>query len=421
MLDLKIIRKNSDKIKEAIKNKNESADLDKLLSLDTKHRKIQTELDSMRHNKNKVSEEIAQSKRDGKDEVEKIQQMKKVSQDIKRLEKEEKEINEEIKSMLIWIPNIPHNSVPVGKNSSFNKIIRETPREKPTFTFLPHWQLAEVNKLVDFRRGAKVSGTNFPCFTGMGARLERALINFMLDTHISNGYKEIFSPFLVNRNAMFGTGQLPKLEEDMYLVEKDDMFLNPTGEVPITNLYRDETIKDENLPLKLVGYTACFRREAGSYGKDTKGLQRVHQFNKVELVKITEPSTSYEELETLTQDAEKILKLLKLPYRVMLLSTGDLSFASAKTYDLEVWAPGSEKFFEVSSISNFEDFQARRANIRMKKTGKLVYSHTLNGSGLATPRTFIAILENYQQEDGSIRIPSALIPYMGGLEIIEEK
>ncbi|MCK4584089.1 serine--tRNA ligase [candidate division WOR-3 bacterium] len=419
MVDLRFVRENIERVKEAVKNKNENVDIDRLLSLDSKHRNLQKELDSLRHIRNKVSKEISLSKRNGENEPEKIEKMRKVSQDIKKLEREERKINGAIDELLIWIPNIPHSSVPIGKDSSSNTIVRETPEEKLSFIALSHWQLTETNKLLDYGRGAKVSGANFPCYTGIGARLERALINFMLDTHVSRGYKEVFTPFLVNRNAMFATGQLPKLEDDMYLVEKDDMFLNPTAEVPITNLHRDEIIKEEDLPLKYVGYTACFRREAGSYGRETKGLQRVHQFNKVELVKIVDPSTSYEELETLTKDAEIILSLLELPYRVTLLSTGDLSFASAKTYDLEVWAPGSEKFFEVSSASNFEDFQARRANIKMRKAGKLVYAHTLNASGIATPRTFIAIIENYQQEDGTIRIPSALIPYMGGLEKIE--
>lgn len=419
MVDLRFVRENIERVKEAVKNKNENVDIDRLLSLDSKHRNLQKELDSLRHIRNKVSKEISLSKRNGENEPEKIEKMRKVSQDIKKLEREERKINGAIDELLIWIPNIPHSSVPIGKDSSSNTIVRETPEEKLSFIALSHWQLTETNKLLDYGRGAKVSGANFPCYTGIGARLERALINFMLDTHVSRGYKEVFTPFLVNRNAMFATGQLPKLEDDMYLVEKDDMFLNPTAEVPITNLHRDEIIKEEDLPLKYVGYTACFRREAGSYGRETKGLQRVHQFNKVELVKIVDPSTSYEELETLTKDAEIILSLLELPYRVTLLSTGDLSFASAKTYDLEVWAPGSEKFFEVSSASNFGDFQARRANIKMRKAGKLVYAHTLNASGIATPRTFIAIIENYQQEDGTIRIPSTLIPYMGGLEKIE--
>jgi len=418
MLDLKFIRENSDKVKEAVKNKNEKVDIDELLSLDIEQRNLQKGLDSLRHMRNKASKEIALLKQDGKEMPEKIKQMRKVSQNIKRLEKEEKQIKQAIEKLLIWIPNIPHTSVPVGKNFSTNKIVREIPGKELPFTPLPHWQLIETNKLLDFSRGTKVSGANFPFYTGVGARLERALINFMLDTHISNGYKEVFVPFLVNRDAMFGTGQLPKLEDDMYRIEKDDMFLNPTGEVPITNFHRNETIKEENLPIKYVGYTACFRREAGSYGKETKGLQRVHQFNKVELVKIVDPQTSYEELETLTRDAEKILTLLELPYRVALLSTGDLSFASAKTYDLEVWAPGSEKFFEVSSASNFEDFQARRANIRLRKERKLIYPHTLNASGIATPRTFIAIIENYQEKDGRIRIPAVRGPYMGGMEKI---
>jgi seryl-tRNA synthetase len=419
MLDLKYIRENRDKVKAAVRNKNEKADIDALLSLDEQHRALQKELDSLRHLRNKVSNEISVAKQSGSDEPEKIQEMRKVSKDIKQLEKDERTIKEKMREILIWVPNVPHDSVPVGKDPSSNKVVREVAGRKLAFPLLPHWQLIENNSLLDFPRGAKISGSNFPCYLGTGAMLERALINFMLNTHTANGYKEVFAPFIVNRDSMFGTGQLPKLEDDMYVVEKDDYFLNPTGEVPITNLHRDETIKEDELPIKYVGYTACFRREAGSYGKDTKGLQRVHQFNKVELVKIVDPDLSYDELETLTADAERILQLLELPYRVALLSSGDLSFASAKTYDLEVWAPGSGQYLEVSSASNFTDFQARRSNIRLRKEGKMVYPHTLNASGLATPRTFIAIVENYQQGDGSIRVPAPLIPYMNGVETIE--
>jgi seryl-tRNA synthetase len=418
MLDLKYIREHPDQVKETVHNKNEKVDIDELLSFDSQHRALQTELDALRHIRNKVSKEIAEAKKKGEEANEKITHMKQVSQEIKTLEMREKEVKEKINSLFIWIPNIPHTSVPVGKGSSANECVRETTIDETSSSRLPHWELIKLNDLIDFDRGSKVSGSNFPCYTGLGARLERALVNFMLDTHIANGYREIFSPFLVNRNAMFGTGQLPKMEDDMYIVEKDDFFLNPTGEVPLTNLFSNETLQEKDLPIKLTGYTACFRREAGSYGKDTKGLQRIHQFNKVELVKFTDPQDSYDELESLTSDAENILTLLKLPYRIMLLSTGDLSFASAKTYDLEVWAPGSRQYFEVSSASNFEDFQTRRMNIRYRKEGVLLYPHTLNGSGLATPRTFLAILENYQNKDGSIRIPEVLIPYMGGIDTI---
>ena len=419
MLDLKYIRENIDKVKKAIENKNEKADVDKLLALDSKYRKLQQEIDSLRHTRNKVSKEIALSKTEGKDEPEKIKLMRDVGEKIKTLEKENVALKKQIDDILIWVPNIPHSSVPVGSDSSSNKIIKQASIKPLSFNPLPHWELTKIHNLVNFQKASKVSGANFPCYMGIGAKLERALINFMLDVHTKNGYKEVFVPFIVNRKSMFGTGQLPKLEEDMYLIEKDEMFLNPTAEVPITNLHREEIIKEDALPIKYVGYTACFRREAGSYGKDTKGLQRVHQFNKVELVKIVDPSTSYDELDSLLEEAENILRLLNLPYRVIILSTADLSFASAKTYDLEVWAPGSKKFLEVSSVSNFEDFQARRANIRLRKGGKLTYPHTLNGSGLATPRTFIAIVENYQQKDGTIKIPEALIDYMNGIEIIE--
>jgi seryl-tRNA synthetase len=419
MLDLKYIREHGDLVKAAVEHKNEKADIDQLLTLDTKHRALQQELDSLRHVRNRVSKEISLAKQAGKDEPEKIQEMRTVSRDIKKLEKEEKSLKANMDNILIWVPNVPHDSVPIGKDASSNKVIREVKGNDLPFSPLPHWQLAENHALLDFQRGAKVSGSNFPCYRGIGALLERALINFMLDTHTANGYREIFTPFIVNRKAMFGTGQLPKLEEDMYVIEKDDLFLNPTGEVPITNLHKDEMIKSEQLPIKYVGYTACFRREAGSYGKDTKGLQRIHQFNKVELVKIVDPETSYDELETLTGDAERILQLLELPYRVVALASGDLSFASAKTYDLEVWAPGSKLYLEVSSASNFEAFQARRSNIRIKGKGGTIFAHTLNASGLATPRTFIAIIENYQQEDGSIQVPKALIPYMHGMQRIE--
>lgn len=421
MLDLKYIRENIERVKAAVRHKNEKADIDRLLALDESHRQLQQRLDSLRHLRNRVSREISLAKQEGKDEPEKIEEMRKVSRDIKGLEKEEKSLKEQMEEILIWVPNIPHETVPVGSDASENRVIREIKGRAFSFTPLPHWQLVENNRMLDFQRGAKVSGSNFPFYFGAGARLERALINFMLDTHAAHGYQEVFTPFMVNRSAMFGTGQLPKLEDDMYVVEKDDMFLNPTGEVPITNLHRDETITAEQLPIKYVGYTACFRREAGSYGKDTKGLQRVHQFNKVELVKIVEPETSYEELEKLTADAERILQLLELPYRVSMLSTGDLSFASAKTYDLEAWAPGSEQYLEVSSASNFEAFQSRRSNIRLRKEGKTTYPHTLNGSGLATPRTFIALIENHQQEDGTILIPKVLIPYMNGMERIEPR
>ena len=421
MLDLKFIRENIDVVKKAIRDKGESVDISRFEELDRRRRELIKERDTVRAKRKKLSFEIGKEKQRGKVitrvVTDTVSMSDKLKRELKGLEKDLKEIEGEIDNILRWIPNIPHLSVPRGDK---NLIIREW-GDKRKFDFEPLNCLDLCNSLgiLDFERGSKVSGSHFPCYKGLGARLERALVNFMIDLHVKQGYTEIFPPFLANRDSMFSTGQLPKMEEDMYLIEKDDLFLNPTAEVPVTSLHMREVLREEDLPIKYVAYTACFRREAGAYGKKTRGLKRVHQFNKVELIKFAKPEHSYEELESLLEDAERVLKLLNIPYRVALLSTKDMSFASAKTYDIEVWAPVTGEYLEVSSATNFEDFQARRGNIRYReKGGKTRLVHTLNASGIATPRTFIALVENYQQEDGSIRIPDVLVPYMGGIKEI---
>ncbi len=419
MLDIKFIRENVDIVKDAIKNKNEKADLDKILIMDKKKRKLQFNYDNLRAEQNKVSKEIPELKKAKKDTSELISEMGIISKNIKKISNELSEISSELNSELLKIPNIPYPDVPIGKSEDDNKFIKEW-GEKKEFSFKPldHLELNENLHYLDFKRAAKISGSGFSAYVGNGAILERALINFMLDFHIQkHGYKEISLPVIVNRKSMIGTGQLPKLEEDMYLVEQDDFFLVPTAEVSITNFYADEILPYTILPQKFVSYSPCFRREAGSYGKDTKGLQRIHQFNKVEMVRFVQPEYSYETLEEMLMDAEEILQALGLHYRVLNLSTADLSFAAAKTYDIEIWAPGSKKYFEVSSISNFESFQARRASIRFRDVDdKVKYVHTLNGSGVATPRTFIALIENYQNKDGSINIPECLRSYLKGFK-----
>ncbi|MCX5657481.1 MAG: serine--tRNA ligase [Candidatus Omnitrophica bacterium] len=423
MLDLNFIRENTEKVKTAIKNRNLKIDLDVLINLDIERRKVLQELDELRHDRNIFSEEVGRLMAEKKDAKEKIAQSKTVAEKIKQLETKFYEIEKRMSTLVLNIPNIPHESVPVGKDASSNKIVRSWGKVRE-FDFTPrtHLEIAEHLDIVDFPRSAKITGSNFILFKGDGARLERSLINFMLDLHTKkHGYKEIWPPALVNRASMTATGQLPKLEEDMYALKDDDLFLIPTAEVPVTNIHRDEILTAEDLPVCYTAYTPCFRREAGSYGKDTKGLIRVHQFDKVELVKFTKPEDSYKEHELLVKDAEEVLQLLGLPYRVVLLSTGDLSFSGAKCYDLEAWACGMKMNLEVSSCSNFEDFQARRANIRFRdsKTGKTSFVHTLNGSGVAMARTVVAILENYQNADGSVTIPEALRPYMDGRELIK--
>lgn len=415
MLDLKFIRANVELVRQAIANKNEKANLDELLALDDKRRKLQFEFDQHKASQNQVSQEIALRKKNKEDASELIAKMGSVADQIKQINAELTKVEEELNAILIWVPNVPHATVPVGKSESDNRFIREWGSKKE-FDFTPkdHLEVASQNNLLDMQRGAKVTGSGFPVYTGLGASLERALINFMLTFHKQkHGYEEVAVPFIVNRKTMVGTGQLPKLENDMYRIDEEDYFLIPTAEVPITNLYADEILPLAKLPAKYVGYTPCFRREAGSYGKETKGLQRVHQFNKVEMVRFVHPDDSYAVLEEMVGNAEAILQALGLHYRVIELCTADLSFASARTYDLEVWAPGSGRYLEVSSVSNFEDFQARRAGIRFRDNdGKVRFVHTLNGSGLATPRTMIALLETFQQQDGTIAIPPALKPWL---------
>ncbi|MBN2411857.1 serine--tRNA ligase [candidate division KSB1 bacterium] len=416
MLDLKYIRENAETVRQAIKNKRESANVDTLLELDVKRRELIAETEADRARQNKVTARIAELKKTGQDASDVISEMRELAEKIKNQSDSLRDIENQIYEIQIRIPNIPHVTVPVGteKDNLQIKTWGEIPERD--FKPLPHYEIAERHNIIDFNRASRMSGSFFVGYRGLGAKLERALINFMLDLHVEkHGYTEVFPPFVVKRDTMFGTGQLPKLEEDMYRTEPDDLFLIPTAEVPVTNLHREETLNGDDLPIKYTAYTPCFRREAGAYGKDTRGLMRIHQFDKVEMVKFVIPEVSYEELESLLQNAEDVLQLLGLPYRVLTLATGDLSFAAAKCYDIEVWAQGIEKWLEVSSCSNFEDFQARRANIRLrrKKGDKLEYPHTLNGSGLALPRTVIAILENYQQKDGSIIIPEVLRKYMG--------
>jgi seryl-tRNA synthetase len=422
MLDLKFIRENFEIVKDAIKKKRENINIDNFIQLDEKRRKIISEVDRLKHKRNLVSLEIGKMTKEKKDTNSMKEEMRKVSDKIKEFDLEIQEIEKEIYEILKRIPNVPHSSVPVGDESQ-NKEIKRWGKF-PEFDFTPkdHLQIVKDLDIVDFQIGSKIAGTGFPLYKGLGALLERALINFMLDLHTTkHNYTEIFPPFLSNRESMFGTGQLPKLEEDMYICKDDDLFLIPTAEVPLTNIHRDEILPGEFLPKYYTAYSACFRREAGSYGKQTKGFIRVHQFNKVELVKIVLPETSYDELETLLRDAEEVLQLLELPYRVMILATEDLSFSAAKCYDIEVWAPAEKKFLEVSSCSNFEDFQARRTGIRFKRTSnsKPEFVHTLNGSGVATARLMVALLETYQTDEGTVMVPNVLRKYMRNIDVIK--
>jgi len=422
MLDRKFIRENLEAVKISNKNRNVKWDVDKFAKIDGALRKVSIELEDLNRQKNLANNEITSLLKEKKDAKPKIKSMKEISDKIDKNEAEVKKLEAELKEFLITLPNICHASIPIGPADK-KKTVREG-GNKPKFDFTPqtHIELAENLDIIDFKRASKITGSNFILYKGAGARLERALFNFMLDLHTQkHGYTEIFPPFLVNRASMTGTGQLPKLEEDMYRLKDDDLFLIPTAEVPVTNIFRDEVLNDEDLPIYYTAYTACFRREAGSYGKDTKGLMRVHQFDKVELVKFVRPETSYDELEKLLSNAEEVFKLLGLQYRIVMLPTEDLSFAASKCYDIEVYAPGINNWLECSSCSNFEDFQARRANIRYRdnKTKKTSFVHTLNGSGVALARTVIALLETYQQKDGSVLIPEALRPYMDGKERIE--
>lgn len=422
MFDLKFIRENKELVKKAIQNKNESLNMDELLGLDERRRETISSVEELKRQRNLSNQTIALLKKEKKDAQTEIEKMREVSEKISSLDDSLKEIEGKIDSLLLRVPNIPHSTVPVGFDENSNVVVKEW-GELPKFDFEPraHWEIGELLGILDLARGAKLSGSGFYALSGKGALLERGLINFMLDLHTKkHGYKEIWPPFIVNRASMTGTGQLPKLEEDMYLCEKDDLFLVPTAEVPVTNLHRDEILKAEELPVYYVAYTPCFRREAGSYGKDTRGILRVHQFDKVELVKLVRPEDSYDEHEKLVVDAEEVLQLLKIPYRLRLLCTGDLSFAAAKCYDIEAWAPGVKKYLEVSSCSNYEAFQARRIGIKYKPDpkSKPEYVHTLNGSGVALARTVAALLENFQTEKGTVIIPEILRPYLGGLEEI---
>jgi len=420
MLELKFVRNNPEVVRDAlIRRRADTGPLDRLLEYDRAWREALKEGDALKHRRNVVSLEIARLKKEGKDAGAMIEEMRHISDEIKAIDERLREYESRMQDLLLSIPNIPSSTTPLGKDETENVVVR-TWGEPRDFTFVPknHWDIGEELDILDFKRAVKISGEGFVVYKGLGALLERALINFMLDVHIRQGYTEVFPPVLMNERAMTGTGQLPKFRDDMYACT-DGFYLAPTAEVPVTNLFMDEYI--ESLPVYLTAYTACFRREAGKHGQDTRGIIRQHQFDKVELVKFTTPETSYEEHEKLTRDAEEILRLLKLPYRVVNLCTGDLGFSAAKTYDIEVWVPAQGKYREISSCSNFESYQARRANIRYRTPDGPRFVHTLNGSGLAVGRTVVAILENYQREDGSVEIPEALRPYMHGLtEIVKD-
>lgn len=421
MLDLKQMRDNLETVEARLKTRGGTISLARFKEADQRRRELLQQTESLKALRNKVSEEISKIK-DKAQAQDRIVQMREVSQKVKGLDEELGKIEEELQAMVLTIPNLPHSSVPVGRDETENREVKRW-GEIPSFSFSPkpHWEIGEALGILDFERGAKLTGARFTLYRGAGARLERALINFMLDLHTErHNYVEMLPPFMVNRESMTGTGQLPKFEEDLFRLDGMDYFLIPTAEVPVTNVHRGEILKATDLPLCYTAYTPCFRKEAGSYGKDTRGLIRQHQFNKVELVKFVHPSDSYRELELLLADAEEVLRLLGLPYRVVELCTGDLGFSAAKTFDIEVWLPGQETYREISSCSNFEDFQARRASIRFREDEKAKPElvHTLNGSGLAVGRTVVAILENYQQEDGSVVVPERLRPYMGGMDRI---
>ncbi|MBE7028971.1 MAG: serine--tRNA ligase [Ruminococcaceae bacterium] len=420
MLDIRLIREDKDKVIELVAKKGNdvSNEVNKVYELDLKRRDITFEVEGLKNKQNVVSKEIPKLKKEGKDVSSILNEMKELSDKIKSMDVVLSEIDEELRFNLLRIPNIPNENAPVGFTEEENIEVRKW-GEVRNFDFTPkaHWDIGKNLDILDAERAAKVTGSRFTFYKGLGSRLERAVINFYLDTHNDNGYVEIFPPYMVNRASLTGTGQLPKFEEDVFKVTNDDYFLIPTAEVPVTNLYRDEILNGDDLPIKHAAYSACFRSEAGSAGRDTRGLIRQHQFNKVELVKFTKPENSYDELEKLTKDAEYVLQLLKLPYRVVDIVTGDLGFTAAKKYDIEVYMPSYERYVEISSCSNFEDYQARRANIKFKDENnkKAQFVHTLNGSGVAVGRTVAAILENYQNADGSVTIPEVLVPYMGGI------
>lgn len=423
MLDIKFVRKNPEIVKDALRKRHVNIKLDSFLALDEKRRRNLAALEEMKAKSNKVSQEVGHRKKAGLDASDIMTEMKELKSQVKTAEEELRQIEADLNREIMFIPNIPHESVPEGNDDSDNLEMRRWGTPK-TFDFepKPHWELGENLNILDFQRGAKVTGARFTFYRGLGAKLERALISFFLDVHTTeHGYEELFPPFIANSQSLTGTGQLPKFAEDMFRLEGTDYYLIPTAEVPVTNFFRDEILDGADLPKYMTAYSACFRAEAGAAGRDTRGLIRQHQFNKVELVKFVKPEDSYEELEKLTANAEHILQLLELPYRVVTLSSGDLGFSAAKTYDLEVWLPSFNCYREISSCSNFEDFQARRGNIRFRRDNKSKpeFLHTLNGSGVAVGRTVAAILENYQEADGRVKIPEVLRPYMGGLTYIE--
>ena len=422
MLDVKLLREDLERVKQRMSTRGAEIDWEEFVSLDQRRRDALAHIEKLKERKNRLSGEIGKMKKSAGDPSALMREVEAVSESIHKGQGPLTEIEARFEKFMLTLPNLPESSVPLGKSAAENKEIRrwgDPPRLD--FPAKNHWDIGEEIGILDFTRAAKLAGARFALYKNAGARLERALINFMLDLHTrKHGYCEVLPPFMVNRNAMTGTGQLPKFEEDLFRIAETDFFLIPTAEVPVTNIHREEILEREQLPIKYVAYTPCFRREAGSYGQDVRGLIRQHQFNKVELVKFTEPENSYDELEKLVTDAETVLQQLQLPYRVVELCTGDLGFAAAKTYDLEVWLSGQSAYREISSCSNFEDFQARRAQIRYRKEirGKPTFVHTLNGSGLAVGRTLVAVLENYQQKDGSVVIPDVLRPYMGGLDRI---
>jgi len=422
MLDVKFLREQSEAVRKRISTRGAKIDWERFAALDQERRQVLTKLERLKEKKNQLSGEIGKAKKLGGDAAPLMKEVEELAEAIRKAEAPLAEIEARFDDFMLRIPNLPHESVPLGAGPQNNKEVRKW-GEIPQFDFKakPHWEIGEELGILDFARVARMAGARFTLYRGHGALLERAVINFMLDLQTNErGYQEMLPPFLVNRAAMTGTGQLPKFEEDLFRTAEPDLFLIPTAEVPLTNIHREEMLNKDDLPIHYVAYTACFRKEAGSYGQDVRGLIRQHQFNKVELVKLTEPQSSYEELEKMVHDAEEVLRRLKLPYRVIELCTGDLGFASAKTYDLEVWLPAQGAYREISSCSNCEDFQARRAQIRYRpdKRSKALFVHTLNGSGLAVGRTVVAILENYQQKDGSVIVPEVLRPYMGGLERI---
>jgi seryl-tRNA synthetase len=422
VIDLKLLRENPDRIRNAVKNRGDKIDIEKIIVLDVGRRKGIADLETLRKERNLLSEEVGKLKKQGKNADELTEKAKKVGEQVKAVEEKQKEIEFEFEKLVQYLPNIPHDTVPVGKGGENNKFVRGL-KEPPQYDFkpMPHWEIGEALDILDLKRSAKVSGSRFILYKGAGAALERALINFFLDLHTrEHGYREIIPPVLNNPAALYGTGQLPRLADDMYRCRDDEFYLAPTAEVPVTNLHQDEILSEQELPIKYAACTPCFRREAGSYGKEVRGVTRVHQFNKVELVKFATPDAGYDEFEKLLTDAENVVKRLELPYRILLLCTGDMTSAAAKTYDIEIYAPGMAEWLEVSSVSCYEQFQARRGQIRYRKTaGGVDYVYTINGSGLALPRTWIGIVENYQTRDGKIRIPPVLQPYLGNIPDIE--